>query len=132
MRWDDNTTAYPTEWKAIATARQYDRMLLYNLSADQSESHPVDVASVPRVHAFFSHVMATDRTEDPFWKSSQNSTDKCCSSCFSPTGCSYPCKQLQGSTSETKHLELAQPADPLQGVWGEYQTAVEHLKLKLL
>ena len=41
LRWDDNATQYRTEWKAIRVNSQSENLLLYNITEDQSESHPV-------------------------------------------------------------------------------------------
>jgi hypothetical protein len=41
VRFDDNATSYRTEWKAIAVNSDYTNVLLYNLTADISESAPL-------------------------------------------------------------------------------------------
>ena len=41
VRFDDNATAYRTEWKAIAVNSDYTNVLLYNLTDDESESVPL-------------------------------------------------------------------------------------------
>ena len=150
VRFDDNTTTYRTEWKAIAVNSDYTNVLLYNLTADISESVPLSGTPVgpdstvslfsrhnlcmagvadsichlkheeeflrtrmwvvlicdslwpqvrldhpargsPEVEKAVAHAIElfrSEHVENPYWKSSQNATDKCCNSCFSPTGCS--------------------------------------------
>lgn len=115
VRFDDNTTTYDTQWKAIAVNSDYTNVLLYNITADQSESMllagtpvgPDDTLQLPSskgpdwaspvVAAALAHAIElfkSEHVENPYWKSSANATDRCCASCFSPGGCSYPCKKF--------------------------------------
>jgi hypothetical protein len=41
VRWDDNVTEYPTQWKGILSNADLESFLLYNITDDQSESKPI-------------------------------------------------------------------------------------------
>jgi hypothetical protein len=125
VRFDDNTTQYETQWKAIAVDSNYTNVLLYNITDDQSESVPLagtaihgsieatfaelgapareagDPAQYPPVVANALtraiNLFRTQHVENPYWKSSKNASDPCCASCFTPGGCKYPCKKFPGS-----------------------------------
>ena len=122
VRFDDHTTKYVTQWKAIAVNSNYSNILLYNITEDVSESKPLAgtplPGSVPALFllgrtggasssaaATYAPVVATalayatklfhsQHEENPYWKSSKNASDKCCAHCFSPGGCNAPCKKL--------------------------------------
>ena len=84
------------EWKAIRT-NHGDNVLLYDLAVDISESNNVAAAN-PSVVEQARTYMQDAHVEIPTWKSSQNATDKCCSSCFQHGGCPYPCVTYNKTT----------------------------------
>ena len=106
LRWDDDGT----EWKAIASNSDYSNVLLYNLTADQSESVPLAGTPVgpdaaprsslsvdPVVAQALAHAVShfhSEHVENQFWKKSANASDPCCNSCFAPAGCAFPCKRF--------------------------------------
>jgi hypothetical protein len=116
VRFDDNGTAFETQWKAIAVNSNYTNILLYNISGDQSESVPLAGAPVgsdvtlqldhplrgesgspvvAKALAYATELFRTYHVEDPHWKSSKNASDRCCGACFSPHGCpSNSCMQM--------------------------------------
>ena len=115
VRFDDNgTMPFETQWKAIAVNSNYTNILLYNLTADQSESvplagtpfgldatlqldHPLRGGRsllVTKALAYATELFRTEHVEDPHWKSNKNASDRCCSSCFSPRGCGFPCMKM--------------------------------------
>lgn len=119
VRWDDNETEYPTQWKAIASNMDYDGVLLYNITEDQSESRPINVdssAAAKRAWNLILEIMKTDRTENEFWKSSRNKTDKCCNSCFKHQGCPAPCKQI-ATTPDEQDTVASVAISELLGAW---------------
>ena len=95
VRFDDNATQYETQGKAIAVNSDYNNVLLYNITEDQSESVPLagtpvgpdDTLSLPPSRApsplvakALAHAIGlfkSQHVENPYWKSSKNATDKC-------------------------------------------------------
>lgn len=75
VRWDDNATAYETEWKAILSNRNTSALLLYNLTDDVSESVPllaggvVPNPHVARARDIILSFMQAAHVEDPYWVS---------------------------------------------------------------
>jgi hypothetical protein len=86
VRWDDNATSYRTEWKAIRSNTDDSTLLLYNLTSDQTESFPIIGPNVTtttdptvlRARDILLAIMAEAHVEDPYWKSSNGLSDKCC------------------------------------------------------
>ena len=131
VRFDDNTTKYETQWKAIAVNSNYSNILLYNITLDVSESKPLAGAPLPgsvpalfllgrtltttyapvvaKALAYATELFHSQHVENPYWKSSKNASDKCCSSCFSPSGCNAPCKKFPGPPTSTSGLPPPTP-----------------------
>ena len=74
-----------TEWKGIRVDKQ--QLLLWNLTADPSESTPLDAAAHADVHGEIVAIMDREHVESPQWPSNANPTQVCCGSCFSKHGC---------------------------------------------
>ena len=115
VRWDDGTH----EWKAIRSNSDSAALLLYDLATDISESHsvaadPAHAAVVARALDF----MAEAHTEDPYWKSSANASDKCCGFCYKHQGCPYPCVLAPDSPTPAPAPPPAPiPLTDLAGPW---------------
>lgn len=74
-----------TEWKGIRVDKQ--QLLLWNLTADPSESTPLDAAAHSDVRGEIVAIMDREHVESPQWPSNANPTQVCCGSCFSKHGC---------------------------------------------
>lgn len=101
-----------TEWKAIRANRG--PVLLYNLTNDIGESTDVS-GKFPEVVKRVVGLMEQSHVEDPHWKSSNNASDKCCASCFSHSGCNYPC--MKKKTADRMISLYPLPIDALAGSW---------------
>jgi hypothetical protein len=104
VRWDTGAGASRKQWKAIRSndvdgARPGSgNVWLYELTSDISES--TNLASAPSSADALKQMagfMAEAHTEDIYWKSSKNSSDPCCASCFTHGGCGFPCVKAGGA-----------------------------------
>jgi uncharacterized sulfatase len=142
VRFDDNTTQYETQWKAIAVNSLYTNILLYNITADRSESVPLagtvhprgelaapadDARDPPQYPPVVANALAhatqlfhAQHVEDPYWKSSKNASDRCCASCFSPGGCNYPCKKFPGAPTPPPSPAPPSPPIALSALVGDW------------
>ena len=134
IRYDstDKASGVRTEWKGIRSDRG--DLLLYNLSADISETFNV-AAKFPDIVKQITGFMDESHEEDPFWKSSYNSSDRCCSACFNHAGCKKPCMQrntsvLSGgsrsSAPELTALPLPISYLHLAGDWVSMSTSIDN------
>ena len=82
VRLDDEAG---TEWKAIRVDRQ--QLLLWNLTADPSESTPLDASLHSDVRSEIVAIMEREHVESAQWPSNADPTQVCCGSCFSKHGC---------------------------------------------
>ena len=93
IRYDavDAATGFQTEWKGIRSDK--DAFVLYNLTADISESHDLSQKFPDIVDTIVSY-MNEAHVENPNWKSGTNKkTDKCCTSCSHYYNCGGGCNR---------------------------------------
>jgi len=108
------------QWKVIRSNRG--TALLFDLAVDESESHDV-AKNYSDVVVEAISLMEEAHVEDPYWKSAQNASDKCCNSCFNHNGCPYPCVKRPAPTPAP-----TPPVDPsiLPGIWNATSGAESH------
>lgn len=93
-------------------------MLLYNLTADISESTDV-AAKHPDVVNSVTARMEQEHNESVTWPSVKDSSKKCCASCFNPKGCKAPCARMGPTPAPTPGPTPSPPFDAqeLTGTW---------------
>jgi len=119
LRFDRNNH----QWKAIRSNR--DSILLFDLSVDESESNNLAKKYSDIVTDAIS-MMEEAHVEDPYWKSAQNKSDKCCNACYNHNGCPYPCKKRGPTPAPTP--APTPPVEPslLPGIWNATSGAERH------
>lgn len=112
------------QWKAIRSNRE--TILLFDLATDETESNDVAKNYSDVVTEAIS-LMEEAHVEDPYWKSAQNKSDKCCNACYKHNGCPYPCKQRTPTPPPTP--VPPPPVDPavLPGIWNATSSAEKHI-----
>jgi len=111
LRWDEAGT----EWKAIRVDRSAD-VLLYNLSADVSESSDVAVEHPDAVRDAV-RLMEQEHGESRTWPSVRDSSERCCAACYDPKGCASPCASMGPSPSPPPTPAVPFTAGDLIGTW---------------